>query len=98
MFGRGVITSRTTLSPNSTTDWISLRSSSSIRPSSVPAEISASMFSAGVGASSAARGIVGQVDQRLEEGEQATQGRASQRQHPQQRDAAAAASAPLVRR
>ena len=36
MLGRGVITSRTTLSPNSTTDWISLRSSSSIRPSSVP--------------------------------------------------------------
>ncbi len=32
MFGRGVITSRTTLSPNSTTDWISLRSSSSIKP------------------------------------------------------------------
>ena len=34
ILGRGVITSRTTLSPNSTTDWISLRSSSSINPSS----------------------------------------------------------------
>ena len=52
ILGRGVMTSRTTLSPNSTTDWISLRSSSSMRPSSVPAEISASMFSACVGGSS----------------------------------------------
>jgi hypothetical protein len=68
ILGRGVMTSRTTLSPNSTTDWISLRSSSSMRPSSVPAEISASMFSAWVGGSSSP-GIVGDLDQRLEEGE-----------------------------
>ena len=66
MLGRAVITSRTTLSPNSTTDWISFRSSSSIRPSSAPAEMSASMFSAAV-ASSSSRLVVGKIDQRLEE-------------------------------
>ena len=69
MLGRGVMTSRTTLSPNSTTDWMSLRSSSSMRPSSVPAEISASMFSAWVGGFLGAIGFVGELDQRLEEAE-----------------------------
>src|ERR1019366_6217409 len=54
MFGRGVMTSRTTLSPNSTTDWMSLRSSSWINPSSVPAEMRASTFSAEVGSSAGA--------------------------------------------
>ena len=37
--GRGVITSRTRLSPNATTLWISLRSPSSMMPSSSPALI-----------------------------------------------------------
>ena len=98
MLGRGVITSRTTLSPNSTTDWISLRSSSSIRPSSVPAEISASMFSAGVGSSVGWRGVVGEIDQRLEEGEHGDAGPRDQRHQRAAAAPAAAASAPLVRR
>ena len=52
ILGRGVITSRTVLSPKATTDWISLRSSFSMMPSSSPAEMSASMSPDGPGPSS----------------------------------------------
>src|SRR5882757_8629602 len=51
ILGRGVITSRTVLSPNATTDWMSLRSSFSMMPSSSPAEMSASMSPATLGTS-----------------------------------------------
>src|ERR1035441_7462960 len=78
IFGRGVMTSRTTLSPNSTTDWISLRSSSSINPSSVPAEISASMFSAEVGSSAAVLVSSVRSIRDWKKASRATQGRAIQ--------------------
>src|ERR1035437_7195245 len=77
ILGRGVMTSRTTLSPNSTTDWISLRSSSSINPSSVPAEMRASMFSAGVGSSAAVPASSVRSIRDWKKVRRATQGRAS---------------------
>ena len=98
MLGRGVITSRTTLSPNSTTDWISLRSSSSMRPSSVPAEISASMFSAGVGSSSGVPVSSVRSMSDWKKSSSATQRAGHQGQAAKQRAPAAAASVPEVRR
>src|SRR4030081_3655917 len=56
ILGRGVITSRTVLSPNSTTDWMSWRSPSCKMPSSSAASIRASTASDGCSGSSGSCG------------------------------------------